>query len=389
VISAVIVITIFASLFCAVVPAMLFAVNLRRYREPVGDARNARISVLIPARDEERNIAACVESVLASDNVELQVIVLDDASSDRTAEIVGRLAEQDARVRLLSSPSLPQGWNGKQHACWLLAQEASAPFMLFLDADVRLTPAALGLCVGAMHDSELDLLSGFPRIVAVGWLERLLLPLIHFVLLSFLPMGRMRKTTMPAYAAGCGQFLLVKREAYFASGGHSAIRATRHDGLRLPQSFRRHHYRTDIFDLTSLASVRMYDSSRAVWQGLAKNATEGIAAPARIVPFTLLLTLGQILPALLLLLLIAASAEFAVVGATPDRPALLAAIATAILLAAIASYLPRLIAARRFRQPLLSALLHPLGVTVLLTVQWYALVRQIARRPIAWRSRTS
>jgi hypothetical protein len=243
--------------------------------------------------------------------------------------------------------------------------------------------------MGQMRNSGIMLLSGFPRIIAVGWLEKLLLPLIHFVLLSLLPMGRMRKTTKPAYAAGCGQFLLAEREAYFASGGHAAIRSTRHDGLRLPEIFRAHNYRTDIFDLTSLATVRMYDSPNAVWQGLAKNATEGIAAPLRIVPFTVLLLLGQVFPAVLLLALVAASAEFAAVGAVPDRPALTAVVAAAVLLAAIASYLPRVVALRQFQQPLLSALLHPLGVTLLLIVQWYALVRQIVKRPIEWRSRTS
>ena len=120
----------------------------------------------------------------------------------------------------------------------------------------------------------------------------MLLPLIHFVLLGLLPMGRMRKTTKVAYAAGCGQFFLAEREGYFACGGHAAIRDTRHDGLRLPEEFRRHGLRTDVVDLTELAEVRMYDSASAVWMGLAKNATEGLGSPGRIVPVTVLLAGG-------------------------------------------------------------------------------------------------
>jgi hypothetical protein len=219
-------------------------------------------------------------------------------------------------------------------------------------------------------------------------MERMLLPLIHFVLLGFLPMGRMRKTTKPAYAAGCGQFFMAERAAYLACGGHAAIRETRHDGLRLPELFRRHGYRTDIFDLTELASVRMYDSAREVWMGLAKNATEGIATRARIVPFTLLLLLGQVLPVLLFAALLALLAEFAVVGATFDQPPLAAACGAAIVLALAASYGPRLLAVRRFRQPGMSAALHPLGVTLLLLVQWYALARQVFGRPVVWRARS-
>jgi hypothetical protein len=385
--AAVIVSMISASASCAAVPALLFVLNLRRYRAPVGDANGARVAVLIPARNEEQNIAACVESVLASTGVELEVLVLDDDSSDRTAEIAREIAARDARVRLLHAPQLPAGWNGKQHACWILAQHSSPPVMLFLDADVRLHPEAIARCEGTRREHGLPLLSGFPRQITVGWMEKLLLPLIHFVLLSFLPMGQMRRTTKPAYAAGCGQFFLAEREAYFASGGHAAIRETRHDGLRLPQLFRRHGYRTDIFDLTALAEVRMYDSARAVWQGLAKNATEGIATPARIVPFTVLLVLGQILPVILVAVVVALVVEFAVVGATLDQPVLAASVGVAILVALVTSYLPRLLAVRRFKQPLLSALLHPLGVTLLLLVQWYALVRQIFGRPVAWRAR--
>jgi hypothetical protein len=374
---------------CAAIPAVMFVVNLRRYQAPraaMGEA--ARVAVLIPARNEEANIAACVESVLASAGVTLEVLVLDDASTDRTAEIVGELAGRDARVKLVATRELPAGWNGKQHACWLLAQEARAELMLFLDADVRLERDAVARCVVEMRARKVALLSGFPRQVVVGWLERLLLPLIHFVLLSFLPMGRMRKTTKAAYAAGCGQFFLVEREAYFASGGHSAIRATRHDGLRLPQAMRRAGFRTDIVDLTGLASVRMYDSSGAVWMGLAKNATEGLGAPGRIVPLTVLLVLGQVLPVVAGGLWLAFWVSSVVVGATFDQPRVAAAVSLLLALAVVASFLPRMLAVRRFRQPCVSAGLHPLGVAVLLVLQWYALGMQVVGRPVAWRARS-
>jgi hypothetical protein len=386
---AVIVSTIFASMFSAALPAVLFCMNLRRYREPQdGGPTEAVMSVLIPARDEELNIGACLESVLASVGVKLDVLVMNDASTDRTAEIVSAIASGDGRVRLANALPLPSGWNGKQHACWLLAQETTAPLLLFLDADVRIGPDALACCAAQMQTSRAALLSGFPRQITIGWMEKLLLPLIHFVLLGFLPMGRMRRTTKPAYSAGCGQFFLVERDVYFASGGHAAIRETRHDGLRLPELFRRHGFRTELVDLTSLAEVRMYDSARAVWMGLAKNATEGLGSPARIVPFTLLLVLGQIFPLFAAMGWIVVCASVLAIGARFDQPLLAGAVSVAIVLALAGSYVPRLLAVRRFRQPLLSALLHPLGVCLLLVVQWYALARQVFRRPVAWRARS-
>jgi hypothetical protein len=132
----------------------------------------------------------------------------------------------------------------------------------------------------------------------------------------------------------------------------------------------------------------MYESARAVWSGLAKNATEGIATPARIVPFSVLLVLGQILPVFAALAWLAVCVSVVIVGATFDQPVLAAAVTAAIALSVVASYLPRLLAVRRFNQPVISAVLHPLGVALLLLVQWYALTRQILGRPVAWRARS-
>jgi hypothetical protein len=364
---------------CAVVPALLWTWNVLLYREPDSDTcaitgscvYAGTISVLIPARNEERVIAASIASILASRSVALEIIVLDDGSTDRTAEIVLGLAAKDARVRLVSAPPLPVGWNGKQHACYTLAGIAQSKVLCFLDADVRLAPEALAAMSAFLLRSESDLVSGFPRQETETILEILLLPLIHFVLLSYLPLAAMRSSTAPGFAAGCGQFLMVRREAYRKTGGHAQIRATMHDGLMLPNLFRRHGLRTDIADLTHLATCRMYHSAAEVWRGLAKNATEGMAAPARILPFTVLLFCGQILPVLLVL-----------------SPVQYSHAARSFLLAALAaSFMPCLYSVWKYRQPLLSACLHPLGVALLLTLQWYALVHKLAGQQVTWKER--
>ena len=368
---------------CAIVPAALWVWNMVLYREP-GSGSCAEmgncflpdaISVLIPARNEERVIAASLASLLASRGVAIEIIVLDDGSTDRTAEIVREIALQDARVRLRSSPRLPGGWNGKQHACYALAKAARSSVLCFLDADVRLAPDALVSMSAFLVRSGSDLVSGFPRQETETPLEWLLLPLIHFVLLSYLPLAGMRALPVPGFAAGCGQFLMVRRDAYRKSGGHSQIRTTMHDGLLLPQLFRRHGLRTDIADLTHLATCRMYHNAAEVWRGLAKNATEGMATPARILPFTVLLFCGQVLPLLLALSLAVAPASYS----THAR--------TLILVALAASFVPRLLSVWKYRQSLLSALLHPLGVTLLLVLQWYALLRKLAGQQVTWKER--
>ncbi len=368
---------------CATGPACLSLWNMVLYREPHLDSCTEvgnctlpdKVSVLIPARNEEAVIASALNSLLASRGVAIEVVVLDDGSTDCTAAIVREFAARDPRVRLEFSPPLPSGWNGKQHACHTLAQLARFPVLCFIDADVRLVPEAVATMSAFMVRSGSHLVSGFPRQETETFLEWLLLPLIHFVLLSYLPLSVMRTSPGPGLAAGCGQFLMAQREAYEKTGGHAQIRTTMHDGLLLPTLFRRHGFHTDLADLTHLATCRMYHNAAEVWRGLAKNATEGMAAPARIVPFTMLLFCGQILPTLLALSLVVSPSAYSPVART------------CILLSLAASFLPRLYSVWKYRQPLFSALLHPLGVGVLLILQWYALLRKLSGQPVRWKER--
>ena len=376
-------------LVCAAVPAVLFFFNLRAYVPPPA-AMNASlpaISVLIPARDEAHGIEAAVRAVLASRGVEFEVVVMDDGSIDGTDALVLTLAGEDARVRLERAPSLPAGWNGKQHACWALAQVARHPMLCFVDADVRLGPECVARMAGFLECGDKGLVSGFPQQVTETFLEWLLLPLIHFVLLGFLPVGRMRAGTEPGFAAGCGQFLMARREAYFQCGGHSGIKLTMHDGLRLPRLFREHGYRTDLADITELASCRMYTSAAQVWSGLAKNATEGIAAPARIVPVSVVLVLGQVLPFVLATYFATTWVRLARLDKDGFTPAYLIVAFSSIAAFCLFPYLPRWLAVSRFKQDWRSALLHPLGIVLLLCVQWYAFVRKLSGRTVSWRNR--
>ena len=369
-------IVIALALVCSVVPAVLFVVNLQRYTAPrFGKSDDVPVAVLIPARDEERGIRECLESVLASREVHLEVWVLDDDSADRTSDVVMEVMAADKRVHLLRTDKLPRGWNGKQHACWALAQSAQFETLCFVDADVSLEPDALPRMAAFMERQDAALVSGFPRQITGTWMEWMLLPLIHFVLLGFLPLARMRSATDPAFAAGCGQFMMVRREAYFAAGGHAAIRRTMHDGLLLPRLLRRAGFRTDLADMTRLAKCRMYTDAAQVWHGLAKNATEGLGAPSRIVPVSLLLILGQVMPALWIALL----------GVRDRRSILLIGFA---VVGIVCAWLPRVIGVRRFMQDWRGAALHPLGVLLLLALQWSALVGKLRGRAAVWKERS-
>ncbi len=368
-----------ASFILAALPAASFLRNLFDYASapdtPPRANSDLAVSVLIPARNEEQSIGEAVESVLAQVGVRLEVVVLDDQSEDRTAEIVDSLAKRDPRVRLVSAPTLPHGWCGKQHACWLLAQQARYPILAFIDADVRLRPNALLRAGALLQNNRIDLLSGVPFQETRSLLEMLLIPLVHFILLGFLPIRRMRKSVSPIYSAGCGQLFLTTSASYNRAGGHAAIRETLHDGLRLPRAYRMAGLRTDLFDATDLARCRMYRSSADLWIGLLKNAREGLATRVMIVPATLMLAGGQILPFVL------QTHIFFRPNSWPIEARWLVAAAV------VSAWLPRILAAARFGQSLTGALLHPISVLLFLAIQWQAFLRDAMGRPVSWKGR--
>jgi glycosyltransferase involved in cell wall biosynthesis len=380
-------------LICALVPAVVFCINLRLYAEPLAaiDPALPAVSVLIPARNEAAVIGAAVAQALTTRGVDFEVVVMDDGSTDGTDAIVLALAAADPRVRLERAPTLPRGWNGKQHACWTLAHAARNPILCFVDADVSLGPEVVARMAQFLERGDNALVSGFPQQVTGTFLEWMLLPLIHFVLLGFLPIWQMRKGTDPAFAAGCGQFLLARKDAYFACGGHSRIRLTMHDGLLLPKLFRAAGFRTDLADITQLASCRMYTSAAQVWSGLAKNATEGLAAPGRIGPITLALLLGQVLPFAMLTCCIAVIAyaipmlihHMFIIGVSTSGAVSL----IALCFSGFFAWLPRCLGITRFQQDWRGALLHPFGILLLIAIQWYALARKLRGGAVSWRGR--
>ena len=359
----------------ALLYAALTVINLLAFRVPFPAPEGARprVSLLIPARDEAANIDAALEAALASEGVDLEVVVLDDGSTDGTGGRVRAWAGADPRVRLIEGPPLPSGWNGKQHACRTLARAASHRILAFQDADVRLAPDALARLAAHLERRRLDLVSGFPHQVTGSLAEALVVPQIHVLLLGYLPLPFARHFRGRAFAAGCGQLMVARREAYEAMGGHGAVRASRHDGVTLPRAFRAAGLRTDLVDATPLASCRMYEGAEQVWRGFSKNATEGMARPVALPVWTVLLGGGHVLPFVLVPL-----AELA-----RDAEALrLSAIAVALVWGA------RAMLAARVQHSALGVLLHPVGVAVVLAIQWTALRAARRGEPQSWRGRT-
>ena len=354
------------------VPAALLLPNLPLLRRPAAGRVTGvrkRISVLIPARDEEHNIGAALDSVLAEADEGVEVVVLDDASSDATAAIVAAYATRDARVRLLRGEPLEPGVWGKPVACARLAEAAHGDELVFMDADVRLESGALRRLSAALERSGAALLSGVPRQITLDTGERLIVPLIHFVLLGFLPLSAMRRSKHPGFGVACGQLLIVTRDAYFAAGGHRAVADKIHDGMALARAMRRAgSKRISQTSRTSHAAACIARGARCA-VGFAKNAHEGLGSPRGIVPWTVLL------------------------ARRADGVVLLLPFVPSACRCCRSRWRPVYRSARercwplRFVQPM-PACAASARRRALVAIQWWALARRLRGRPVAWKRRT-
>lgn len=348
--------------------------NLSKYRPPPErsdkPAADALVSICIPARNEEDNIEACVRAALASDT-EVEILVYDDESTDRTTEILERLEAEDARVRRVPTRVMPDGWSGKQHACDRMGRAARGEWVLFTDADVRLEPQAARRSVAFALESDAQLVSTFPRQICKTLGELLQVPMMFFLLFSYLPFGRMRQTLDPAASAGCGQFLLARRMNYLRAGGHAAFAGSMHDGVRMPRAFRKLGFRTDLFDGTDLVSVRMYRGFAESWRGFAKNAYEGLGSVFLLGFITVTHTIGHIGPWILI-----------PVGLIVGEPL----VVILSFIAIFVSMSQRALLSTRFRHPIWLGLLHPITVLLMTLVQWHSLLLHLNRNR-SWRGR--
>jgi hypothetical protein len=387
------VLMIIACVLCLFLLVMTL-VNLRINTPPTAgelralpDDQQPLICVCIPARNEEANLEACVRSVLASTHRNVAVYVYNDHSTDATGTILETLMAEDSRVRATPVVPLEPGWNGKQFGCHQMGQHAQGEYLLFTDADVRFAPDCLSATLNRARALSVDLLSTFPMQRTHTLSEALVIPLIHFILLSYLPMSRMRNTTDPAASAGCGQFLFVRREAYISAGGHAPFKASMHDGIKLPRTMRKAGFRTDLFDATALVSCRMYRGFVQTWRGFSKNAYEGLGSIPLLVFVTIVHAIAYLMPWCVLILAAIASAS----PSAASSPAILRAASdpATVGLAVLACFVAiahRCLLALRFQQRFSGAFLHPIGIMLMTAIQWNSLYLHLTNQR-AWKGR--
>lgn len=233
------------------------------------DTKPRRISAIVPARNEEAVIAECVESLAQQPEV-LEILVVNDQSSDHTAEIVRTLMSRHSQVRLLETKELPSGWVGKNNAVWLGARQAKGQWLLFTDADVvhERNSAAKALEIAGHCDAAM--ISFSPEQVMETWYEKALIPYVYCQLAKEFSFEDVNNPQKPAAAAN-GQFLLIRRDAYDAVGGHASVAEDVLEDVALAKRVKQAGFRIWFGSEKGIVRARMYRSFAGMWEGWKKN----------------------------------------------------------------------------------------------------------------------
>jgi glycosyltransferase involved in cell wall biosynthesis len=261
--------------------------HIARNLHPRNHASALRLSCLIPARNEPAVIGETVRALLAQARPEMEVLLLNDHSTDGTAEVARAAAGDDPRLRILPGEELPPGWLGKNWACHQLAQAASGEILVFTDADVHWSAGAVDALLAEMEATGAHLLTVWPTQETVTWGERLTVPLMALVVHAYLPILCVHHTPYPLFAAANGQCMVFRRPAYSAVGGHASVRDNVLEDVTLARHIKEKGLRLRMIEGNGLVRCRMYRSWAEVRNGYAKNILKGYGNTVGLIAATL------------------------------------------------------------------------------------------------------
>lgn len=340
------------------------------------------VSLLIPARNEERNIKRCLDGALTQSYPAYEVIVVDDGSTDGTAIILAEYAARFPRLRVVAGRSLPPGWAGKPNACQQAAEHARGTWLLFLDADTAPAPGLVAALVAHTESRQLDMLTIMPFLELGSFWERVIMPVFLALIAIIFPFERMSDDDIrPEDVLANGQCIFVRREAYAAINGHEAVRDEVLEDVHLAQALRRAGFRLGCAEGMSLLRVRMYTSGAEVVAGLLKNAAAGYRSSNRSMIAMLRLFIQAFVP-----LLLVATGLFLVMGQAEVPGWAIAAHGLLLFLVALSFWATLL--RKMYALPWYYALLWPFGVLCYASIGAWGLWRVQSGQGVIWKGRT-
>lgn len=359
--------------------AINLALNLVALKRPSGDGKPPEsmplVSVLIPARDEEANIENCLRSLQKQDYPSLEIIVLDDSSLDGTASLVELVSTTDSRVQLLRGKPLPLGWAGKPFACYQLAKKAKGTWLLFVDADTIHAPHMVRSVLSLALEHRCSLLSGFPHQITTSLPQRIAIPVLYFVILSWFPLWWLHRSKRSRPSLAIGQFLLFSREGYWRIGGHRAVKSRLLEDVWLGVEVSRHGGRHIAVDLSPVVSCNMYRNARSMWEGF-------VRWPYSVASVSSLALLGLLIGGFVFFLAPFYWLWQAIWGTTPSSGLKLLIASQMSLIMGM-----RWVVDRRFKAPVVSTLLHPLGFSFLFAACVYGASARVSGARVRWKKR--
>jgi chlorobactene glucosyltransferase len=367
---------IWALFVAGVVLNALLVPKLRAGERP---SRALSLSVVIPARNEERDIGETVRAFRAQNYPDFEVIVVDDRSTDTTAATAREAAGDDAHFRVISGAETPEGWLGKPWALEQGAQAARGELLLFVDADILYEPQALSAMAAALERTGAAGLTAFPRIILGGFWERVAMPQLGAVFFGVVPVWLSNHTTWPLLGIGAGTGNLYRRDTWAAIGRHEAIRRSVVDDIALAQRARRFGFRTLTVRGADLVAVRMYHGLREIVDGFTKNAYDAMGGRPLLAGFLILLSaFVQFSPWV--------GSAMALWNRAADLP--LNGFHLASLAALVLLTMGRIVLFAELRYPIVHALFsHALMAAIWLVILLRSTWHGVVRRRIVWRGR--
>jgi glycosyltransferase involved in cell wall biosynthesis len=325
-----------------------------------------RVSLIAPARNEERHIEAAVRSLTRLDYPNLEITIINDRSTDRTGQILDSLAAEFPQLNVVHLGELPPGWLGKNYAMQLGADRSSGEWLLFTDADIVYEPTALRRAIIYANQYGVDHLSGWPDIYAPNWLLSAFMSTFAIYLFLFVRIWSIRNPNSTAHI-GVGAFNLIKATVYRAVGGHERIRMRPDDDLKLGKIVKLAHYRQDLVDATGMLSLEMYRSVGELIRGLEKNAFSGADYNVSLTVFSSLLSLLFLVWPYFAVFIVSGSARWVYVT-----------VCLSLWLMAWGS-------ARTMKVHASCALIYPLAVVLFVYIQWRTMLLNYYHNGIRWR----
>ncbi|KHE71426.1 glycosyltransferase family 2 protein [Halobacillus sp. BBL2006] len=251
-------------------------------------SKQPKVSLLVPLRNEEDNVEGLIQSLRKLTYPSLEILLLDDHSTDDTYSLLLHEVKGDARFTIHQGKELPDGWNGKVHACHQLSQWATGTYFLFLDADARVAPTVIEQTLATMEQHKANMLSGFPHYPNNHFLSHMLVPLQHMVIQLHLPLAIANFTNRPLFTAACGIFIMIDRKTYETVGGHASVKGSLVEDVHLAREVKKKGYKMVLANITPAVLSYMYSTASETWEGFNKNIYTGLG---RSIPMVIALSL--------------------------------------------------------------------------------------------------